>query len=75
MIQATPGVVAPINLELKWSVEQWLRDINKDNAWLAEQCGVTPKTVERWLKSSTNIPITRENKLRELMKRFPAARK
>ena len=46
--------------------------MHKDTAWLAEQCHVTPKTVDRWVMPWTHIPATREKRIRELMKEYPA---
>ena len=48
--------------------------MHKDRAWLAEQCQVTKKTVDRWMMLLTHIPATREDRIRKLMKEYPAPR-
>ncbi|MDO4221307.1 MAG: hypothetical protein Q4C88_04205 [Akkermansia sp.] len=66
--------IPPIQEDLKSEISSWLEALHKDRAWLAEQCQVTPKTVDRWLMFYTTIPATRENRIRELMKKHPAPR-
>lgn len=74
-VEHLPGIVCgPIQEDLKSEISSWLEALHKDRAWLAEQCQVTPKTVDRWLKFYTTIPATRENRIRELMKKHPAPR-
>ncbi len=65
-------IIGPIQEDLKREITSWLNALHKDTAWLAEQCHVTPKTVERWLMPWTHIPATREKRIRELMKEYPA---
>lgn len=71
--QRTMGlIIGPIQEDLKSEISSWLEALHKDRAWLAEQCQVTPKTVDRWLKFYTTIPAARENRIRKLMKEHPA---
>lgn len=72
-VEHLPGIVCgPIQEDLKSEITSWLKALHKDTAWLAEQCHVTPKTVDRWLMPWTHIPATREKRIRELMKEYPA---
>lgn len=66
--------IPPIQEDFKHEVTNWLEAMHKDSAWLAEQCRVTKKTVERWLMRYTHIPATREDRIRKLMKEYPAPR-
>ena len=73
ILQHLGGECYPIvNDDFKCEVANWLKALNKDTTWLAEQCRVTKKTVERWLMPWTHIPATRENRIRKLMKEHPA---
>ena len=72
---AFAGVVAgPVQEDLKREITSWLEALHKDRAWLAEQCQVTQKTVDRWMMSWTNIPETRKKRIHEIMTEHPAPR-
>lgn len=40
----------------KDSIKKWLKKNNHNRAWLAEQCGVSKRTVDDWLSTSRQIP-------------------
>lgn len=40
----------------KQEIDQWLKTLNKDRKWLAEQCGVSYGQVNNWMSKNREIP-------------------
>lgn len=38
-------------------IKDWLKKIEKDRFWLAEQCGVAKSTVDGWMSKKSKRPI------------------
>jgi len=56
----------------KEGIRRWLSDLqakrsDRDRAWLAEECSVSPRTVDNWLSSPQPIPAKATRIIERLM--------
>lgn len=53
---------------IKDEIKTWLKDGKKNREWLADQCGVGKRTVDKWLGSERDIPDKAILIIRQLMR-------
>lgn len=55
------------NEDFKKKVKDWLKSIKKDRQWLAEQCFVGKRAVDKWLSTARGIPAAKMALISQLM--------
>lgn len=55
----------------KNEVKQWLKSLDLDYKWMAEQCGVSEITVRNWMSQKT-IPPLKQQLIERVMAQMPA---
>lgn len=55
------------NSDFKKTVKEWLKSSKKDRQWLAEQCYVGKRAVDKWLSTAREIPIAKVALIKKLM--------
>lgn len=51
----------------KNTVKEWLKSSKKDRRWLAEQCCVGKRAVDKWLSTARGIPAAKVALIKHLM--------
>ncbi|GEM_PF-487493 len=66
----------PLNRDIsKQGIKDWLASVKKDRRWLADQCGVAPRTVHNWLSTNRPVPSKALRVIQTLMDASEAVRK
>lgn len=58
---------------VKDKIKDWLKTHNRTREWLADQVGVSPKTVHNWLSSPQEIPVGKLRLIEHLIQADEAA--
>lgn len=67
------SLISGIAARVKDKIKEWLKATNRSRDWLAEQVGVSPKTVHNWLSSPQEIPLGKLRLIERLMHEDEAA--
>lgn len=53
----------------KEDIKQWLKNERKDREWLAEQCCIGKRAVDKWLSTAREIPPAKLKLIEQLMEK------